>query len=100
MHAFSKSRWMAKLALLLSLGLVLSGCPKKDEVIVKTGEGKELGQAEIDRDPLALLPSSAIAIVALDAKGLFASQFGTKLLALSQRRLPLPPSAGFEPGRD
>jgi hypothetical protein len=100
MNEFSKYPRMTRLALLFVLGLALASCAKKDEVIVKTGEGKELGQVEIDRDPLALLPSAAIAIVALDAKGLFASQFGTKLLGLAQRRLPLPASAGFEPGRD
>jgi len=46
------------------------------------------------------LPSSAIAVLVVDAKPLFASQFGTKLLELSKKRVPLPPSAGFDPGRD
>jgi hypothetical protein len=87
-------------ALALGAALVLSGCPKKDDVIVKTGEGKELGEVEIDKDPLALLPPSAIAIAALDAKQMFSSQFGARLLELSKKRLPLPPSAGFEPNRD
>lgn len=90
----------APLVALLALGAFTGACAKKDDVIVKTGEGKELAAVEIDRDALALLPGSPIAVYALDAKQLFDSPFGTKLLELSQKRVPLPPSAGFEPKRD
>ena len=76
--ALKRVSWM--LPLLAACGFGLAGCAKKDDVIVKTGEGKEMGEVAIDSDPLALLPSSAIAVLVVDAKPLFASQFGTKLL--------------------
>ncbi len=51
------------LLLLVALALVLGGCPKKDEVVVQTSAGKGLTAADIDRDPLALLPGGAVALV-------------------------------------
>jgi hypothetical protein len=83
------------------LGLLLAAaCAKKSDVVVESSAGKALGSAEIDRDPLALLPAGAIGVVSLDATVLFASPFGQKLLALAEARLPLPAAAGFEPKRD
>lgn len=83
----------------LSLGLMV-GCPKKPDKIVAAGEDKALTDAEIDREPEALMPSGAIGLFSVDAKKLFASQFGQKVLAIARARTPVPPSAGFEPERD
>jgi hypothetical protein len=80
--------------------LALLGCPKKDDVIVQTAADKEIGPEQIDREPLALLPSGAVGVGVLDAQQLFASQFGPKLLALTRSLAPLPPSANFDPARD
>jgi hypothetical protein len=80
--------------------LLALGCPKKDDVIVQTSAGKALGPEQIDREPLALLPSGAVAVSVLDAKQLFASQFGPKLLTLTQSLVPVPASANFDPARD
>ncbi len=80
--------------------LALSGCAKTEDVIVHTAEGKEKTTAEIDADPLALLPGGAITVGVLDAAALFSSQFGERLLEVSRRRAPLPESAGFDPKRD
>lgn len=80
--------------------LALAGCPKKEDVIVHTGQGKEKSAVEIDADPLALLPGGAITVGVLDASALFASQFGERLLEVAKRRAPLPESAGFDPKRD
>jgi hypothetical protein len=82
------------------LALVLASCAKQEDVIVHTGEGKEKTAGQIDSDPLALLPGSAITVGVLDAQALFASQFGEKLMEVSQRRAPVPESAGFVPKRD
>jgi hypothetical protein len=87
--------------LLLSLLLgALCCCSKQGDVITQAGEGKSLSEADIDRDPLALLPGGAIALSYLDTKQMFASRFGEKLLAIAAQQVPLPPSAGFEPRRD
>jgi hypothetical protein len=90
----------AAFGLVLGASLALFGCPKKDDVIVHTGQGKEKTAVEIDSDPQALLPAGAVTLGVLDAQALFNSQFGDKLLELAKRRLPVPPSAGFEPKRD
>lgn len=83
-----------------ALGLTLAGCPKKEDVIVHTGQGKEKTAVEIDSDPLALLPGGAITVGVLDTQALFASQFGDKLLEVARRRAPVPEAAGFDPKRD
>jgi hypothetical protein len=87
-------------ALVGLLSLAATGCPKNEDVIVHTGTGKEKSALEIDADPLALLPASAITVGVLDAGALFSSQFGDKLLEVSKRRAPVPESAGFDPKRD
>ena len=89
-------RWLSMCA----LGLGLLGCPKQEDIVIQTPDGKGLGEAEVDRDPLALLPGGAVAVAYLDAPKLFASEFGGKLLALAQKTAPIPASAGFDPGRD
>ena len=75
-------------------------CGHKGDVIVKTGADKELTEAQIDADPAALLPGGAIAVLVLDANALYNSMFGDKVRQVVEKRLPLPPSAGFEPKRD
>ena len=83
----------------LSLGLMV-GCPKKPDKIVAAGEDKALTDAEIDQEPVALMPSGAVGLFSIDAKKLVASQFGQKTLAIARARTPLPASAGFDPERD
>jgi hypothetical protein len=83
----------------LALG-ALTGCPKKPDKIVAAGEDKGLTDAEIDREPAALLPGGAVALFSVDAKTLHASPFGQKLLQIARARTPVPASANFDPGRD
>jgi hypothetical protein len=80
--------------------LLVSACAAHDDVIVKTGADKKLSDAQIDAEPVALLPGSAVGIAYLDAKKLFASPFGARMLAVTERRMPLPAAAGFDPRRD
>jgi hypothetical protein len=77
-----------------------TGCGGGEDIIIKTSEGAGLTAADIDREPLALLPGGAGLVGTLDAPALFASPMGARLLALLEARLPVPPSAGFEPRRD
>jgi len=76
------------------------GCSKQEDVVVKTGADKKLTDEQIDADAVPLLPGGAIGVLYVDARALFASQFGDKLLGVVQRRTPLPASAGFDPKRD
>jgi hypothetical protein len=80
--------------------LIGIGCAKQEDVVVKTVTGKGLTEADLDRDPLALLPSGAVGMAYVDAQKLFASPFGEKLLAIARAQAPIPPAAGFEPRRD
>lgn len=87
--------------LLLALVLAASGaCSKNGDVVVKSGEGKELTAAAIDADPLALLPPNAIGAATLDAPALYSSSFGARLKAITDARSPLPAAAEFDPARD
>ncbi len=97
-----RQRGGALLAVGVAAGLLLAtpACRKRQEVIVKTADGKRLRAEDIDRDPTALLPGGALGILVLDAPELFRSAVGQKLLALARRHAPLPAGAGFEPERD
>lgn len=79
---------------------VAPGCASQDDVIVKTGADKKLTDSQIDGDPVALLPSGAVGIAYVDARKALGSSFGTRILAVAERRMPLPAAAGFEPKRD
>lgn len=90
--------WFAKVA--LGTALVLSGCSKKPDVIVKTADDAQMTEAQIDGDPIALLPGNAIGVGHVDTAAFFKSAFGQRMKALANARIPLPPSAGFDPERD
>ena len=85
--------------LVVPLALVLGAVPF-------VGCGGEPAQApsaqvDLDSDPVALLPSSAIAYARLDAKAFFASQsFGPDLAKAAEKGSPLGEEAGFLPSRD
>jgi hypothetical protein len=89
-------------ALLAGLtGALLAGaCSHKDDVIVKTGADKRLTEADIDADPVRLLPAAAVGVLYVDLRALFASRFGDKLYGIAQKRAPLPAAAGFDAKRD
>jgi hypothetical protein len=82
-------RWM----LLLVLGLAACG-----------GKGANAGgetKVDLDADPLALLPGSAIAVVNVDARAVFESgSAGGEMATLAARLLPIGDEAGFKPSRD
>ncbi len=64
------------------------------------GDGSRLPSDEIDRDPLALLPSGPIALVHLDVKAAFASQLGEPVGRLVKKAVPLGVEANFDAQRD
>jgi len=77
-----------------------AACSGSQETIIRTADGVELTAEDIDREPIALLPSGMVGLASIDAQKLFASQFGDQLLDLVRRLAPLPASTGFEPRRD
>jgi len=85
----------ASLAFALVVGLAaLPGCgdPKVEA---------PTAQIDLDADPEALLPSSAIAYARLDAKAFFASQsLGPELAKAAEKGSPLGEESGFQPSRD
>jgi hypothetical protein len=89
--------WLTRLLLLLTV--LALGCGKQ-EVIVKTADGRSLGAEEVDRDPMALLPGGAVGLGYLNMQELYASELGQKLRTLIPKFVPLPPAANFDPARD
>src|SRR5690606_13645639 len=89
-----------------ALGLVAlagaAGVPScgGEEVIIKTADGVELTAADIDNNPLALMPGGSVGVFNVDMQALWASPSGNRWLQLVGSRLPVPPSANFDPERD
>ena len=88
-------RWWPALLVLA----MLFGCSKAPDVVAYTPAEKKAEPA-VDADPLALLPSGMIGLVALDMKPLLSASFGNEMAALSERFAPLPRSADFDPRQD
>jgi len=60
-----------------------------------------LSADQIDADPMALLPSSPLAVANVDARAFYASgSVGAQLAAVSERALPIGSDAGFKASRD
>lgn len=85
-------------ALLLCLALA-PGCGQK-EAITPVSEGKVLTAAEIEKDPIALLPGGMVAFGRADAKAFFASPTAPQSTQAALALVPLTPEMGFVPSRD
>jgi hypothetical protein len=89
--------WLLPLG--MTLALACGGSNNKDAVSAHSST--ELTAAQIDADPLALLPGSAVAIGNVDAKAFFASQsLGPTVVSLVQQYFPIGDEAGFVASRD
>lgn len=91
----SAARWA-----FLAWGVVALGCGgSKDSVTARSSN--DLTPDQIDADPIALLPGSAIAVANVDAKAFYGSAtFGSDLAKLSEKYFPIGEEAGFVPSRD
>lgn len=59
------------------------------------------GQADLDADPLALLPASAIVVTSFDARAIGASgAVGKQVASIADSLVPLGPESGFQASRD
>jgi hypothetical protein len=86
-------RWILLFALCW-LGLAL-GCGGKGAVAA--GEKKP----DLDADPIALLPSSAVVVASVDARGIFdGTGVGAQIASMADKLVPLGDDAGFQAKRD
>lgn len=92
-------RLAAALAWALALTPVFSGCAHENSIVV-TGAGKHLSAEAIDADPLALLPSSAVAVASVDVRALYAAPSLAALAATFTSYVPIGQEASFVPQRD
>jgi hypothetical protein len=84
----------------LSLALLQLSCGKGPEVILRSAAGAAVSAADIDRDPLQLLPPGSIAWFHLDVASSAQSDLGQYVLSDLEARFPMPDQAGFSLRRD
>jgi hypothetical protein len=87
--------------LAVGLGVAAVGVPgcASGPSLVPIG-GEAVDPAEIDKDPLALLPSGVLLFGKIDLVALFQTPIGGDIAALVQSLVPLGAESGFVPGRD
>jgi hypothetical protein len=92
--ALGLRRWAGCLVLLMAATLAW-GCG---------GKGANAAQEhrlDIDADPLALLPGSAVVVAKLDARAIADSgAVGNEIAGMAEKLLPVAEEAGFRPSRD
>ncbi len=75
-------------------------CAKQETVVTQAAAQHPMTAAEIDADPLSILPSGFIGLLRAEVPAVAKSSLGPTLLALSNKLAPLPSGAGFVPERD
>jgi hypothetical protein len=93
-----RTRWT--LGFVVGLTIAGSSCGgAKDSVTPKVAGG--LTADQIDADPLALLPGSAVILAGVDAQAFYKSgSVGAQLSGLAEKLAPIGDEAGFSPSRD
>lgn len=84
---------------LAAVGALALGCPKTDQSLVLIG-GDTVSAADIDSQPLRVLPRGALLISKLDAAALFRSGLGAEAAKLIANIVPLGRESNFAPSRD
>jgi hypothetical protein len=91
-----RSAWL--LCAVLASSSALLACGGNKESVTAQTPGKAV---DLDADPVALLPGSAVAVASLDARAFFASpSFGPQLAQAAEKYFPIGQEAGFSPSRD
>lgn len=84
-----------------TLGLAaaaLGGCGGADSMVLVGGH--KVDAADIDRDPISVLPGGVVMFGTLDAAAMFHSPYGGEVGGLIANLLPLGPESGFVASRD
>ena len=92
--------WRAARGAALALALLAPACGSGPEVILRTAGGAEVTAADVDRDPLQLLPPGSIAWFHLDVASSAQSELGEHVLSDLEARFPMPAESGFSFRRD
>src|SRR5215472_63651 len=84
----------------VAAAIALFGCGgSKDSVTAKDPSG--LTPEQIDADPLALLPGSAVVLAVVDARAFYkSSSVGPQVALVAEKLVPIGDEAGFSPSRD
>ncbi len=82
----------------LGTGLAGAACASSPSLVPIGGENVD--PAEIDKDPMALMPSGVLVFGKVDLVALFRTPIGADIAALVQSLVPLGAESGFVPGRD
>ena len=93
----------ARLALWVGLALTFAGtgCGGGAAEGGPATTPRGLTAAQIDADPLALLPASAVIVATVDARAFYTSgSLGAELAALEEQVVPIGEEAGFRASRD
>ena len=85
---------------ILMIVLALAACAKKETVITPAVAQRQMTAADIDADPMAVLPSGFVGLLRAEVPIVARSSLGPALLALANKWAPLPPTSGFVPERD
>lgn len=87
------------LALLVAASALSAvACGGDDSLVLVAGQ--RVDSAQLDRDPVSILPAGILMFGYMDAAAMFHSNLGPDVSSMVQTILPLPPEAGFVPTRD
>jgi hypothetical protein len=89
----------AAIGVLLGAMAVIA-CSKKDTVITPAVAQHQLTPAEIDAEPLAVLPTGFLGLIRAEMPAVSRSSVGPTVLALIKQWAPMPANAGVAPERD
>jgi hypothetical protein len=86
---------------IVAMAAASAGCGgSKDSVGVAHGPN-DVNDAQIDADPMALLPSSPVVVASVDARAFFTSEgIGPQVARMSEKLIPIGDEAGFSASRD
>jgi hypothetical protein len=92
-----KRGWLLAVAISAALTISCGGGNENAAVVAPSGMTPD----RIDADPLALLPSPAVAVANFDARAFFgSSSLGPQIARLTEQVVPVGEEAGFVPSRD
>lgn len=94
-----RAGWLSTLTAIAALLALPVGCSGPAQGVVLIA-GEKVDAAEIDRDPLALLPEGIVMLGYLDAQTMFATELGADVAKIIQNVLPIGPESNFSPARD
>lgn len=96
-----RQQWGCGLVIRLLFGAIaVQGCAKTETIITPAVAQHQLTAAEIDAEPLAVLPSGFIGLLRVEVPAVASSSLGPTVLALAKQWAPLPTNSGFLPERD